>query len=223
MGIITKIGETLGIKTLEFKGKDIDIKKQVDLYFNRQKELEALWADKEPENTEAPHVRKRETILKFKELSGAEVFIETGTYLALMMEAMQPHFKSLTSIEISEYLNQRAKNMLGHHTNLNFELGDSGVKMEEVVGRFKEPIIFWLDGHYSGGITGMADIETPIVAELEAIFAHPLASKHTILIDDARLFNGERDYPKMEDIKSFILSKKADAKISSENDILVIT
>lgn len=223
MGIITKIGKILGSKALEFKGKDIDIKKQIELYNNRQKELEKLWSNNEPENTEAPHIRKRETILKYKKQTNAEVFIETGTYLALMMEAMQPHFDSLTSIEISEYLNQRAKSIFGHHANLNFELGDSGVKMAEVVKKFNEPILFWLDGHYSGGITGMAEIETPIVAELEAIFAHPLASQHAILIDDARLFNGERDYPKMEDIKSFIQSKKADAEICVENDILVIT
>ncbi len=222
MGLITKIGQLTGLKRLEFIGRDIDIKKQIRAYEDRQKELVDLWKNGSPENTEAPHYKKQETILSYQDESGARVLIETGTYLGKMMEAMQPHFDKLISIEISEYLNQRAKKLFSKYPNLQFELGDSGVKMAEVIQKINEPILFWLDGHYSGGITGMADIETPIVAELKAIFAHSLSQQHIILIDDARLFNGQRDYPKYEDLYAFIKKENKHYYLSIVNDIIVI-
>ncbi len=224
MGIITKIGQILNLQSLEYIGRDVDIKKQIRLYDQRQIELEKLWEENpNPTNTEAPHKLKQSTILAIKEKYNTNILIETGTYLGKMMESMQPHFKTLYSIEISNYLNQRAKKLFGKYSNLNFVLGDSGEKMKSVVSTIQEPILFWLDGHYSGGITGMSDVETPIVAELKAIFSHPLADKHIILIDDARMFNGTRDYPSIEELKNFIEKEKPNFSISEIiNDIVVL-
>lgn len=222
MGIITKIGQLIRSKKLEFIGSDIDIRKQIRAYEDRQKELVQLWKNGAPENIEAPHFKKQEVILENQKACSARILIETGTYLGKMMEAMQPYFDKLISIEISEYLNNRAKKLFSAHSNLHFELGDSGVKMAEVIKNINEPVLFWLDGHYSGGITGMSDIETPIVAELRAIFSHPLAQQHIILIDDARLFNGDRDYPKFEELQDFVTRENINYQLTIKNDIIII-
>ena len=41
--------------------------------------------------------------------------------------------------------------------------GDSTDVLPEVVEKMDEPTLFWLDGHYSGGITASGEQETPIV------------------------------------------------------------
>ena len=72
--------------------------------------------------------------------------------------------------------------------------GDSGEILPELLNNINEPILFWLDGHYSAGNTSKGSLNTPIIKELVTIFQHPI-KQHIILIDDARLFNGADDYP----------------------------
>ncbi|MCZ7616643.1 MAG: hypothetical protein M5T52_24530 [Ignavibacteriaceae bacterium] len=84
--------------------------------------------------------------------------------------------------------------------------GDSGKLLKQLVAKISDPAIFWLDGHYSGFETAKGDIETPIKQELGAILNSEL--NHIILIDDARLFIGQNDYPTIEELKKYILSKK---------------
>jgi hypothetical protein len=70
------------------------------------------------------------------------------------------------------------------------------------MNELNEPAIFWLDGHYSGGFTAMGEKETPVYEELKIIFSNK--QDHVILIDDARLFNGNDGYPTFDDLKIFI-------------------
>jgi hypothetical protein len=60
--------------------------------------------------------------------------------------------------------------------------GDSGKELPKIVTQLDTPAIFWLDGHYSAGITAKGDTECPIFEELEAIFEPDKSCKH-ILID----------------------------------------
>jgi hypothetical protein len=52
--------------------------------------------------------------------------------------------------------------------------------------------LFWLDGHFCGGVSAHGDKGTPILEELNLILSHRV-KEHVILIDDARLFNGTFD------------------------------
>jgi hypothetical protein len=70
-----------------------------------------------------------------------------------------------------------------------------------VLQKLREPTLFWLDGHWSGGITAKGEKETPIVAECEAVLSHPVRG-HVILIDDARCFTGENDYPTVAEMRA---------------------
>jgi hypothetical protein len=62
-------------------------------------------------------------------------------------------------------------------------------------------------------------METPIYDE----FAHILSSteRHVILIDDARCFGLDPNYPKIEALTSFITSRTA-ADIHRQDDALII-
>ena len=84
--------------------------------------------------------------------------------------------------------------------------GDSGNVLNQLVPELNSAALFWLDGHYSGGQTAKGEKECPIYEELKSILASSL--EHIVLIDDARLFIGQHDYPTIEELKDFVIYKK---------------
>lgn len=165
-----------------------------------------------------PHIVKQNTITEYANQYGTAALVETGTYLGDMVEAQKNRFSKVYSIELSERLHQKAKKRFKGADNIILLQGDSGTKIAEVVAELKSPAVFWLDGHYSGGITAKADKECPVPEELHAIFSSTL--DHIILIDDARLFNGTQDYPTLEQIQNIIQQHKKNYTIENKDDII---
>lgn len=85
--------------------------------------------------------------------------------------------------------------------------------------KINEPAIFWLDGHYSYGITARGEKECPIFEELSSILSSA-KYKHIILIDDARYFTGKGDYPAIEKLTEFIKNKNDNYQVEVKNDII---
>jgi len=150
-----------------------------------------------------PHAVKYKTIKEFQKKYSHDTFIETGTYLGAMIESCRANFKTLYSIELSEELQKRACQRFEKHKNIHLICGDSAVKLPELLKEISSPCIFWLDGHFSSGITAKGDKDTPINEEINSIFQHSIKN-HVILIDDARLFNGQNDYPEINYLKQNI-------------------
>ena len=142
----------------------------------------------------APGSIKIDIVRALVRASGCRRFVETGTYLGNTVEVIARMGLACHTIEIDPAIHARAQAVLGHLRNIDFILGDSGAEIPRLLATIDAPTCFWLDGHYSGGVTGSAAEETPISAELDAILAHRVRT-HTILIDDARLFDGTHDYP----------------------------
>lgn len=140
-----------------------------------------------------PHYNKQLAIREYAERNKCTILVETGTFLGDMLYAMKSVFKALHTIELDEFLHKKATERFRKHPHIKLHQGDSGIMLAKIMPLIKEPALFWLDGHYSGGITAQADLDTPIVEELITIMKHGL--KHVILIDDARDFNGTNDYP----------------------------
>jgi hypothetical protein len=46
---------------------------------------------------------------------------------------------------------------------------------------------------------------------------------HVIIIDDARCFGSDPDYPNMEELSNFIKSKKPNLVIAVQDDNIIIT
>lgn len=156
----------------------------------------------------------REYIKKFS----IDTFIETGTYNGSMVAAITSHVKNVYSIELDEKLHILAREQFKDNPNIHIFCGDSGKLLPGILCSIKEPCLFWLDAHYSGDITAKGETNTPILQELDAILKSP--HDHVILIDDARSYKGEDDYPSIETIKAIIHKVHPDWVFEVRDDII---
>lgn len=147
----------------------------------------------------APHSVKLRIVRSYLERFSVDQFIETGTYFGRTLASIAETGIDCTSIELSEELYERARDRFKNHENVTLFMGDSAERLPEILKQVTGPALFWLDGHYSAGITASGRMQTPISAELEAILQHPI-KKHVILIDDARCFDGTNDYPHLDNL-----------------------
>ncbi len=167
-----------------------------------------------------PHVIKQLIITNYVKKYKYNTLIETGTYFGEMINAQRDNFKKIYSIELSCDLYQKAKNRFQTFSHIELINGDSGEKIKQILQQLNEPAVFWLDGHYSEGITAKGNKNTPIVEELLHITMHPYP--HIILIDDARMFNGNEDYPTIEKIKEIISKNRVIDFFKVADDIIQI-
>ncbi len=166
-----------------------------------------------------PHLVKQMTIAEYQQKHNISILVETGSYLGDMIEAQKRRFKQIFSIELGVDLYSNAVKRFKRNKHIKILLGDSGKVLPNILSEINEPAIFWLDGHYSAGITAKGDKECPIYEELDAIF-NSKKFNHILLIDDARCFNGEGDYPTIEELSYFIKSRVKDYKVEIKNDII---
>ena len=138
-----------------------------------------------------------------------------------MIHAMKKSFTRILSFELDEKLAAQASERFAGDKHVEIIQGDSGKLLGDYLATIKEPCLFWLDGHYSGGITAKGSLETPIKNELQFIFSHPVAG-HVILIDDARCFTGENDYPTIAELQHFVKAQKPDLQFSVDTDVIRI-
>ena len=166
------------------------------------------------------HQVKQNNILKYKNENHFSTLVETGTYLGDMVEAQKNNFQKIISIELSEELFDQAVNRFKMDPHIKILHGDSGAVLKEVIKDLQEPALFWLDGHYSAGFTAKTDKNTPVLEELKTIFNSPF--KHGILIDDARLFNGQEDYPSVDQVCDLVKELSPQRTVEVADDIIRI-
>jgi hypothetical protein len=169
-----------------------------------------------------PHIVKQRTLQSYAEKFKLRILVETGTYYGDMLEALKDNFDCLYSIELSAELWQKARARFEEVRHIKLIQGNSGVELRNVISEINQPTLFWLDGHYSGGVTAKGDKETPIYEELSHIFNAPDIG-HVIIIDDARLFSKSSAYPSIEELTDFIRSKRLNCDIVVKNDSIRIT
>ncbi len=157
-----------------------------------------------------PHLVKQDAVKEFARKFKTRVFVESGTYMGDMIYAVRDIFDAIYSIELDEELYQTARKRFTKQRNVVILQGDSGEVLGEILATIKQPCLFWLDGHYSGGITAKGSLETPIQKELLSISRHSLRRSHVILIDDARCFTGEGDYPSIQFLQDWAIDKGFD-------------
>ncbi|NHI94753.1 MAG: hypothetical protein EAX96_19840 [Candidatus Lokiarchaeota archaeon] len=178
------------------------------------------WKENGKPNTLPSHL-KHQIILNYAKKFSLYTLIETGTYYGDTIHATKNHFKSIYSIEISKKLFNIASKKFSPYNFIHIIHGDSSEKLKYVLSKTYDRCLFWLDGHYSGGITEKGKKETPIIEELKQILNHPIKN-HVILIDDARLFGKSKNYPTLPEIKKIFLDNNSAWKINMKNDIIRI-
>ena len=128
--------------------------------------------------------RKAEVLLAHT-TSAVTDFVETGTYQGGMIEALRPHFKEIYSIELDDDLYHLNNKKFLDDKSVHLYHGDSAKEIRKILKLITKPALFWLDAHEPGEITFQ---NSPVEAELTAIFNHPVRG-HVIVIDDARHFS----------------------------------
>jgi hypothetical protein len=166
-----------------------------------------------------PHIVKQMTIQEYQKQYRYTFLIETGTYLGDMVEAQKKIFKKIISIELGMELFKKATKRFKKDKNVTIIQGDSGEVLHKILLKINEPAIFWLDGHYSSGITAKGKKDCPIFEELDAIF-NSKKFNHILLIDDASCFIGNGDYPTINQLTEYIKSKNKEYQIKVEHDII---
>ena len=168
-----------------------------------------------------PNLLKQKDVKDYAREFDLRTLIETGTYHGAMVSATKDIFSRIVSIELDKTLHERAKKKFSRYGHISILQGDSGEVLGNLLPSITEPCLFWLDAHYSGGPTAKGRIETPILQELQHVLHHPVAG-HVILIDDARCFVGQNDYPTIEEVRELVLGPHSDWVVEVKDDMIHI-
>lgn len=188
-------------------------------YVRQQRELRD-W-ERRGRTGPAPHLIKQAVIKEFAAKFGLPTLIETGTYLGAMVNAMKSCFGRIISIELDPMLSERARRRFTGHRHITILQGDSAEVIPRVLNDVSSPCLFWLDGHFSGGITAKGKMDSPVIQELDAILSHPVED-HVILVDDAHQFDGERGYPTLEMVQLMVSEARSTRRMEVKDDIIRI-
>src|SRR5258708_17616709 len=116
--------------------------------------------------------------------------VETGTYGGDSAETLASVVGEVWSVELSADLYGVAKQRLAGREKIHLVHGSSTTALPGILLEGVAPAVFWLDGHWSGGETSLAETECPVIGELVAIDGWANAERSCLLVDDARLFLG---------------------------------
>jgi hypothetical protein len=167
-----------------------------------------------------PLLYKKFVIENYAKIYCTKVLVETGTYYGDMVEALRNKFEKIYSVELDSDLYSKARWRFSTDPRTHLVKGDSGGLLSDVVSELEEPCIFWLDAHYSGGVTTRGATDSPIMKELEQISKSNF--KNVVLIDDARHFGIFPSYPSVDDLKNFASEYVKFSKFFVKDDIIRI-
>ncbi len=170
-----------------------------------------------------PDVVKHGILSKYAKQFGADILVETGTFLGDTTFAMKDLFKKIYTIELDQKLFQRATKRFSAYAHIQTVQGDSAATLPTVLKSIPRnaTCLFWLDGHYSGGVTSKGKQNTPIQEEIRAIYQH--SERHVLLVDDARLFVGKDGYPTLSALRQEITQSHPNVQIEEKDDVIRIT
>jgi hypothetical protein len=128
------------------------------------------------------------TVLAGYGIDCPRILVETGTYLGHGIEEALGHFGEIHSIELVEQFADRAAETFSADSEVTIHCGDSAEELTKLSAHLNEPVLFYLDAHYSGGPTAYGKAEDkgcPVLRELEVLARRP--EKDVVIIDDISL------------------------------------
>ncbi len=141
----------------------------------------------------ATHGNRRLTIrLASPRSAGASARDRNGTFRGGMARRLASVFPDVVTIELSKDLHRSAELALRDTPRVRGLQGHSAQRL----GQFTDPAIptlYYLDGHWSGGTTGGAGDECPVLAELAAMGTG--SPDDCVIVDDAHLFTSSPSPP----------------------------
>lgn len=126
-------------------------------------------------------------------------WVETGTFLGETTTVISKHAKFVYSIEPEPTLFSNAVLKFQSYPNVQIIRGLSEEVFPVLLPMLSGSTNFWLDGHYSQGITYKGPQDTPILDELACISRNlHRFGKICVMIDDVRCFD-----PKLDEYSSY--------------------
>jgi hypothetical protein len=153
-----------------------------------------------------------------------DVWVETGTYLGDTTATLGKIGSAVISIEPEPTLAEMARKKFSRVQNVNIINQTSEDAFPEAVASVSGSVAFWLDGHYSAGITFLGEQETPVKSELQTI-ANQIErfDSVAVFVDDFRCFGASRSaiepYPSREFLVNWAETNKLGWTV--EHDIFV--
>ena len=170
----------------------------------------------------SPQKVKQNVFLKYG-IEGAN-WVETGTYLGTTTQYLSNLSHHVYSIEPEQNLYSDArKRFEGRNVTLFNDTSEN--VLPSLLPKLNGNINFWLDGHYSAGVTFKGDKDCPVEDELSAIEANfDNFEKISIIIDDVRCFlpseSEYSDYPSIDYLVDW--ARKMNMIWRIEHDIFIM-
>jgi len=170
----------------------------------------------------SPQVVKQEVFSAYA-VPGAP-WVETGTHMGITTEFLAKRYPFVHTIEPAAVFHEAAQKKFAGQ-NVNVILGTSEAVFPVLLPTLRGDLNFWLDGHYSAGLTFKGGKECPVEDELAAISRNlDRFSRVCILIDDIRCFLPDAveyvDYPSLDSLVDWARSHGFRWRI--EHDILIL-
>ncbi len=169
-----------------------------------------------------PDVVKQMTVKEYANRYRIKIMIETGTYTGNMIHTVKDFFDKIYSIELSSEHYINVKKRFRKYGHIEIYSGDSSEIICKIIEDVNESCLFWLDAHYMESVDVKGEKGTPIIEEIRHISNHCIKT-HVVLVDDARHFTGENDYPTLKKFRDVINAKFPNHSFVVKNDIMRIT
>lgn len=182
--------------------------------------------DKDNSGKPSSSIEKQSLVMNLAKSHQIDCLVETGTYLGAMVYATKDYFKKIITIELSEELVTNAIQKFEKYPYIKVLHGDSGKILPKILPELTTATVFWLDGHFSQGITAKGEKDAPVSEELQAIEKSITGGlNHLVLIDDARLFIHQGDhtgYPPIAEIERWVQTKLKGYTCRVQEDVIII-
>lgn len=180
-----------------------------------------LWVFGGKQGVSPPALLKRRVIKQHARKFSSQVFIETGTYLGDTVAAVKNLFSEIHSVELGGKLAEEARKRFLRYPQIHIHQGDSAKVLPRILQESPKSRLFWLDAHYSEGVTVGDDEHLPLISEIKTILGH-WVSGSVILIDDARLMGKQKGYPSFEEIEIIVKDAGLNLEVKQDLDIIRI-
>jgi hypothetical protein len=151
-------------------------------------------------------------------------WVETGTYLGDTTALLSRNARQVYSIEPAPALFEQAARRFRDVPNVKILHGTSEEVFPQLLPTLSGDLNFWLDGHYSAGMTYKGALDTPIAIELACIERNLARfSRMAVLVDDVRCFDPSIEefaqYPELDFLVDW--ARRNRLKWHIEHDIFV--
>ncbi len=175
---------------------------------------------------------RADLLTQLKDYFKTGAFVESGTYKGDTAFLAGLLFEEVHTVELSHELVENAVIRFKNLPTVKVYQGDSGSVFKQMLPKIASRILFYLDGHYSGGNTAKGECNTPIFSELAAI-RDAKKSDSIILIDDIRLFQASlypeklantaaEGYPDLNELIEALLEINPDYQLCFLADALLV-